>query len=577
MNNTEASEEKQFSSDIRINMGREFVYQNFPGIRKENDPVYGAADSGEVVIEPINFDALNYLFMREGTYVVLFGGVWSAGTQELIGQVNYYAGKYGVDTVYLFDFSADGTAEGTIKQDITAHEYYIGSDKKETSPFAVYNYLYGEVVTRYLTNLDSWVKKKIGGGDDITYLNLYRDPVTVPNLTEPFLFIYNKDNTIDHSGDSAQADTYPIVWAAELDGCSGQTETESVESIFRHVRENNGSVTPWTPADYVREAYAKNGRGHGFKTEDAFTADEPINLQAVPFQVYRWILKQKGTFLLMLVGPWCANSQAAVATVNDYAVANHVRVYMTDSRLDSKHAIDFWKYPRKNELTMSCPPMRKYYVDIWENDLTGAPIMNASIRRGRILQPTVDYTDETGRQHSVLSVGIPYCYAYNKDHTGGRDGARRPVLSSFHNETMELINTSERFVYYAPPIGPSEPVSTRYFTPTRQTLARRCRRLPSIVQRPSSPAPPRSILKRSLITGNTTGIRNRKIRRLSTSQGTRPERRPFLLTSALICPENTSTGIIRCCANPRIPSMAWKVRRKWYSSPWILIPCAMFS
>ncbi len=450
MSNMKTSEIKPYSSDIRINMNREFVYQNFPAIRRENDPVYGVSGSDEVALEPVNFDTLNYLLMRPGTYMVLFGGVWSQNTQSVIGRVNSLARRHGVDTVYFFDFSADGTEEGNIKQDITAHEYYTGPDKKEVNPFAVYNYLYGEVVTRYLTNLNGWVEKKVGSGDDITYLNLYRDPVTVPNLTEPFLFIYNKDNTVDHSGCGVKADTYPIVWAAELGEADDHTEQELEEKIFAHVGEGDCVITPYTPGDYMREAYAINGRGHAFKTEDAFKEGEQINLHAICFQVYHWLLQQEGTFMILLAGPWCANSQAAIATVNDYAVANHVRVYVTDSRLDSKHAIDFWKYPRKNELTMSCPPMRKYYMEIWRKYLPGATVMcSMNGRPGRIRKPILEYINENGETETALSVGIPYCYAYNKDHEGGH-GHKNPILASFHNETMELINTSEKFAYYAP-------------------------------------------------------------------------------------------------------------------------------
>ncbi|MCD7861964.1 MAG: hypothetical protein LUG61_00280 [Lachnospiraceae bacterium] len=444
MSMNETLNEKSYSSDISMDMNREFVWQNFLRIRWENSPVYGAANSGEVVIEPVNFDMLNYLFMRTGTYLILFGGVWSKETQNVIDQVNFYARKYGVERVYLFDFSADGTAEATIKQDITAHEYYVGPGKKEANPFAVYNYLYGEMVTRHLTNLNSWVCKKIGSGEDITYLNLYRDPVTVPNLTEPFLFLYNKDNTVDNADSGIEADTYPIVWAAELE----EDKEGQVDKFFSRIGENNCAVTPYSQADYIREAFAQNGRGHSFKTEDAFREDEQINLEAVSFQVYYWLLQQKGTFLFLLAGPWCANSQAAVATVNDYAVANQVRVYMTDSRLDSKHAIDFWQYPRRNELTMTCPPMRKYFVEIWEDDLPGACVVCFTSRRGRSVQPTLSYQDETGQDHTVLRVGIPYCFAYDRDHCDANGAA--PVLASFQNEAIELINISDKFVYHDP-------------------------------------------------------------------------------------------------------------------------------
>ncbi len=452
MSDTVKATEASYSSDIRIDMSREFIFQNFPRIRRENSPLYGVDKADDVVIEPVNFDMLNYLFMRQGTYMILFGGVWSKQTQNVIDQVNYLARRHGVERVYLFDFSADGTARASIKQDITAHEYYIGPGKKEVNPFAVYNYLYGEMVTRHLTNLDSWVEQNTGSGEAITYLDLYRDPVTVPDLTKPFLFLYNKDNAVDNAGSGIQADTFPIVWAAELGNepeSGSENITEELEQkIFNHVGEDDCVITPYSCADYIRESFQRNDRGHSPKTEDAFQKDEQINLEAIPFQVYYWMLQQKGTFLFLLAGPWCANSQAVVATVNDYAVANHVRVYMMDSRLDSKHAIDFWKYPRKNELTMTCPPMLPYFVEIWEKYLPGANVVIANNRGGRSIQPAIKYTDADGKTHTVLRVGIPYCFAYNKDHCDKHGAA--PVLASFQNESVELINISEKFVYHEP-------------------------------------------------------------------------------------------------------------------------------
>ncbi len=454
MNTTVPSEDQielqHFSSDINIDMNREFVYWNYPLLRKSNSPVYGAASSKEVVFQPLDIDSLCYLLMSKGTYMILFGGVWSSATQSVIDQVNYYARKHGVDTIYLFDFSADGTAGGTIKQDIRAHEKYIGSDKKESNPFAIYNYIYGEIVTRYLTNLNDWVDEKIGSGNDITYLNLYQDAVTVPNLTEPFLFIYDSENTENNSGCRHLADYYPIVWAAELKEASEHTGEELEDKIFSHIKKDECVITPYTYADYIRESFAMNKRGHAFKTEDCFKAGEQINLCRINFQVFRWILQQKGSFVFVLAGPWCVNSQAAAPVINDCAVANNTRVYMTDIRLDGKHPIDFWKYPRKNQLTMGCPPMLKYEVELWEKFLPAAPVMtsiNPNLPYDRHV--TTEYTDEDGKVHSILNVGIPYLFAYNTEHKDW-SGHRRPLLATYHNESFELINCSENFIYHAP-------------------------------------------------------------------------------------------------------------------------------
>lgn len=468
---------KVYSSSMEFDMDKEYIYQQYKYLRKENSPVYGAAGPEEVVIRPLYFDELCYLLSTEGAHLILFGGPWSAATSSVIDQINFCARKYGVDTVYTFDFRADGvTPETDIKQDITAQASYDGPGKKAPHPAADYNYIYGELVTRHLTNLNDWVRSKAGAEGDITYLNLYQDAVTVPNLREPFLFLFNKDNKTDHSGAVRgsgyvnEAGTYPIVYAMELEAYRDENDgklysdpsvhNESTRAddfgerlengIFKHIGQEGAVLTPYTHADYMRDSFSMNERGHSFKTEDAFKKDEQINIQMVPFQELRWLLDQKGSFIILFGGPWCACTQSAVATVNDYAVANNVRVYMFDMRLDGKHPIDFWKYPRINELKLSAPMLRRYYIELWEEYLPGAPIL-CSIEPetrawGRTL--TVSYTDENGVNHEVFPVGVPYLLAYNKDHKTKR-GWKRPVLASRH-DAGELINCSELFIYHEP-------------------------------------------------------------------------------------------------------------------------------
>lgn len=438
-----------FSSDISIDMSREYVYWNYPLLRKSQDPVYGVESAKEVVFQPVDLDTLCYVLMSEGTHLILFGGVWSQATQSVIGRINYFARKYGADTIYLYDFSSDGTEYGSIKRDLTEQEDYDGPDKKDSNPFAIYNYLYGEIVTRHLKNLNDWVANKANGKNDITYLNRFQEAVSVPNLTEPFLFLFNKDNTVDHSGCGAHAGACPILWAAELGYAGADTDSILEEKIFSHVAEGKDAPAPYTMEDYFRESFAKNERGHSFKTEDAFGPDEKINLCKVSFPVFWWIIRQRGSFVLQLAGPWCAYSQGSVATMNDYAVANDVRVYMTDIRLDSKHAIDFWQYPRRNELTISCPPMRKYYMELWEKYFPGALIENTN-KTGQAWSKDIllEYTDEAGAVHRAFRVGVPYMMSYNKDHLD-QDGRCAPLLATRH-DAGELINCSEEFVYHEP-------------------------------------------------------------------------------------------------------------------------------
>ena len=445
---------KEFSSSAKINMDKEFVFYNYKYIQKENSPVYGAADSSEVVIRPVYFDELCYLLNADGAHLILFGGTWSEKTQAVIDRVNFFARKYGVDTVYNFDFRVDGESEhASFKADLTEQASYDGPGKREPIGCAECNYLYGEIVTRHFTNLNDWVRKKVGEGDDITYLNLYVDAVTVPRLEEPFLVLYNKDNKVDHSGNGGKAGSYPIVGAMELDYTRDEIP-EDLDAqleccVFGFIGKDGNDIIPYTHQDYMYDSFRQNQRGHSFKTEDCFKKGEQINITPVTLQELRWILSQKGSFLVLFAGAWCANSQAGIATVNDFAVANDVTVYMLDSRIEGKYQIDFWKYPRQNELKLSHPAVRAGYLDLWERCLPGAPVLcsvNPNSPFGRF-DPTV--LDDAGGAHTVLPIDIPYFLAVNKDNPAPREGFK-PVLAACNHDGFELINCVKTFIYHKP-------------------------------------------------------------------------------------------------------------------------------
>ena len=426
--------QKTYSSGSEFDMDKEYMFATYKYLRRENNPEFGADSANDIVIRMINFDTLCYMFHSHGAHMVLFGGPWSEMTCSIIDQVNYYARKYNIDEVFFYDFSADGQKRSTIKQDITAQPSYQGPGKKPENEFAVFNYLYGEIVSHFLTNLNDWVADKIGTDNDITYLNVYQDPVTVPNIREPFLFIYNRDNTIDHSNVQRDPDhlnesgTYPVVYAMELNAYRDDNDmkfykdrdlhntgtyidsySQTIESrIFSHVGEEGCEIVPYTNAQYVIESFAKNGRGHSYKTQDAFAKDEQINIHTITLQQFRWMAAQKGNFMFYMAGPWCAFSQGGIATVNDYAVANDVQVYMLDSRLDSKHAIDFWKYPRVDDARLTHPALRKYYIEIWEQTFPCVQVLTNIDPARYWSKPTLEYTDDEGSTHTVLLAGIAY-------------------------------------------------------------------------------------------------------------------------------------------------------------------------
>ena len=435
----------KYSSAADIDMGREFLFRNYDLLRKENDSEFGVESSDDIVIRMIGIDQFCYILDAPGAHMFQIGGVWNTDTQNSIAKVNCLAKKYGIDEVYLFDFSLLGTEKTTIRQDITAHPSYCGKDKAPENPYAVYNYIYGEIVSRYLTNIEDWTVSD----RTITFFNRYQDVVTAPVITEPFLFIYNKDNTIDNSPKGyGDREMYPIVYALELAGLEENCCSIMEDKIFSHLGEQGAVITPYTNSDYIISAFSRNKRGHAYKTEDAFENGEQINIQFITFQQFRWLLDQDGNFLFLFGGPWCAFTQGVIATINDFAVQNNVNVYMTDWKLDSKHPIDFWFYPRKNEPQLSQPVMMEYYVEIWEKYLPAVKLLCSMDSERFWSLPTKDYVDKDGRKHTVLFTQIPLLFAYDRDRKN-QNGKNRPAYASCH-VSGELINTSERYVYYGP-------------------------------------------------------------------------------------------------------------------------------
>lgn len=462
----------RYSSSLDIQMEQEYFYQVYPHLRRENSPVYGAAGPEEVVLKAVYYDELCYLLSTEGTHLIMFGGPWCKNTSAVIDRINFYARKYGVDTVYQFDFRTDSKKRrGSVREDITYQPSYDGPNRSEIPVIgAEFNYLYGELVSRFLTNLNDWTAYTADSDHAIRYLDVDEELQTVPNLQMPFLFLYNKDNRVDHSGKSGgepeEGKTYPIVYAMEkmcfLDEADGKLytdkdrhdETTVVEdydelleaSIFRHIGEEGISLTPYTHADYIRDAFQMNQRGHAFKTQDAFSEGEQINLQMVTLGELNWLLDQEGEFLILFGGAWCAHTQGAVATVNDYAVANHVRVYMFDFRIDGKHPIDFWEYPRSRELQIRSDrsPLKQFYINMVEQHF-GNLVTKVESKHDPAI---IVQVDEDGTEHSVNRLSVPYFIAYDRDAV---DGAGSPAqILAYCEKTYELINCKETFIYSAP-------------------------------------------------------------------------------------------------------------------------------
>ena len=182
------------SSGSGYDVGKAYYNSDYNYLNDENS-----------VFQSITWEQAVYLFEQPGNYLVLFGGSWCPNTTAVIDYINNAAKAAGVDTIYNLDFRLDGTSGDSHIRETN------GSAKKG----AAYNYLYGELVTRYLTNLNDWVEYTIDSESALTYTNSEGAEVTVPKVQVPFLFLYNKDNTVNHAGDSVNGTKYPIVYGFE--------------------------------------------------------------------------------------------------------------------------------------------------------------------------------------------------------------------------------------------------------------------------------------------------------------------------------------------------------------------------
>ncbi len=402
----------------------------------------------EVVYEDITYDEMIDLFQKEGTYMIALCGSWCHNTRAMTPSLTKYAKEYGIDTIYTYDFNLDDNENG--------NTFIRMSDGSENAGVN-YNYMYGEVVKQYLTNIDDWIEYPSTSERAITYTNANGETETVGRMQQPIAFIYNKDNTTDYSNSGNGSTKCPVMYAFEKmverdkDGvytkeyddegnevtdkngdvvknyCTDEYEAEMKE-MFDFIKDNNIEFTEYSKEDYVREMYPS--------LKDA----EKVNVKTITYRQFAWLLQQDGNAIYMVGGPYDEATQNEIADVNAKAVENDVNVYLWDPYVDGKISEDQWGYKNTGNI-MESDSIGFMYTTLIETSLTN---LTTDEYEAGDASASTKYKNDAGEEVTVPVIKAPYVFAFNKDATD-EDGISAPITA--YSESVDTLD--DVFAAYA--------------------------------------------------------------------------------------------------------------------------------
>ena len=347
------------------------------------------------------------------------GGSWCGNTTPVIGYIDQVAKEYGIDTIYNLDFRLDGTNRASHIRETNG-----ASSGDAVVPGSLYNYLYGELVTNYLVNLNDFVEYRVDTESAVTYTDSDGEEVTVPKVQVPFLFLYNRDNTdarddfvTDNAENTEAVDEYKAILRESVFDAASETELSS-----------------FSGADYIRLAYNEKAE------QEIFTPDEQINIQPITYKQLTWLLEQDGSYLILLGGSWCGNTRAVIKLINDYAVRNHVTVYNFDTKLDGGYARKFWGYEKDLHIRDNSSEFVGLYVD-----LVSEYFPNIETEYAIDSENSIFTVNAEGETVTVNKLQVPYFLAYTK---GLEDDIGHFVpITAYHEQMLTLDADAEDYVY----------------------------------------------------------------------------------------------------------------------------------
>lgn len=426
-------------SAVDYSLETEYVYNDFNEHFLADVPRQGVEtfENDEVVFQDITYEQMINMFQKEGNYLFVLNGSWCHNSRAMAPYLNEYAKEYGVNTIYAYDFDLDNNENGNTFVRMTN-----GSENAGVN----FNYMYGEVVEQYLTNIDDWIEYPSTSEAAITFTNSKGEDVTTSRMQQPILFLYNKDNTVDNSDSGNGSTKCPVVYAfekmvdrdeegvyvAEKDE-EGNDVTDAegnpvrkyitdeykaeLKKIFDFMKDNNVELSEYTDDEYFRSAYPS--------LADA----EQINMQIVTYRQFGWLLKQSGNSLFMVGGTYDDTTQNNIAKVNEYAVANNVKVYLFDPAVDGQIPEDVWGYKNSGNIMTTGSVISFMYTDLIEESLTNLTTNEFDENND---DTCVVYENAAGQETKVPKLPLSYLFAYNKD-AADEDGLPAPVVTYSEN------------------------------------------------------------------------------------------------------------------------------------------------
>lgn len=402
---------------------KEYIFSDFNLFSNEDIDRQGGIDTFEeddkMVLQDITYDQLISLLQQEGNYLIQLTGSWCHNSRAMAPYVSEYAEEYGIDTIYTYDFNLNNGIDGAAFARMTNGSENIGVN---------FNYMYGEFVTNYLTNLDDWVQFPSDSERAITYTNANGEEVTVARLQQPYLFLYNKDNTVDGKA-APVVNAFEVMVDRDADGIYTSTTDEdgnvtkeyvtdeyaaSLREFFDYIKDNNIEISEYTKEDYMKDTFNSYGT-------EIFAADESVNVYPITYRQLVWLVKQAGDSLVLFGSPSDEATRAVISNVNDYAVKNNLRIFMFNPVIDGGVTTDVWGYTNSASICDENSLLYFMYTDLIEAGLTN-----------------LEASQTAGDGNALIQT--PYLFAYNKD-AKDADGFVMPITAYSESVSDEEILT----------------------------------------------------------------------------------------------------------------------------------------